>query len=212
MAQKIDWVVQRGYSIDQQLGLDGLSFEAFDVIKKSAGDRAAAQVRGKIISRLAKELQADCAENDLDIRRITNGCYCIAVGTGFEVNYTLRSSRIVYIGSGAVYSRIKSHLKGKLFDFASVLRSIPLRFYVCDLTDADEGRSLSRKLEQSLLAKFHSEVDTALPLLNARNAAAKYDPSEFAPGWDYPIQKQRGKSSTNWLLSAADAETWKGTL
>ena len=210
---KPEWIVQKGYSIDAQLQLEGLSFEAFDLIKGATDEKTAEKVKGKIISGLAKELRAECLEeHDVDVAKISYGVYCIALGTGFEMNYTLRSSRIVYVGSGAAYSRIKSHLKGKLFEFASILRSIPLRFYICDLSHEQNGKQLQRQLEQSLLAKFGEEVDTDLPLLNSRNASAEYNANLFSKGWDRPIQKEKGRRTTNWLLSAADNEAWKGAL
>ncbi len=210
---KVNWIVQKGYSIDEQLRWEGLSFDAFDIIERSADKKTADKVKGKIISGLAKELRSECLdEHELDVAKIQYGTYCISLGTGFEMNYTLRSSRVLYIGSGSVYGRMKSHLRGKLFDFASVLRSIPLRFYFCDLTGEKDGKVLQRQLEQSLLAKFRNEIDTELPLLNSRDAAAKFDSKKFLTGWDKPVQKEKGKSTTDWLLNAADSKTWKGAL
>lgn len=212
MSTKVKWLIQRGYSIESQLAADGLSFEAFDLIEKSTDSKTIDKVKGKIVSRLAKELRSDCLEQGLDISKVTHGCYCIALGTGFEVDYTMQSSRVVYVGSGSVYGRIKSHLKGKLFDFASALRSVPLRFYVCDLSDAPNSKTLQRALEQALLNKFSQEIDTAFPLLNARNASAKPTAVRWESGWDKPLHKDRGRQTTNWLIKPADAEDWKGAL
>ncbi|MCB0086213.1 MAG: hypothetical protein KDE47_34970, partial [Caldilineaceae bacterium] len=167
---KIDWIVKRGYSIDKQLQLDGLSFDAFELIQKSTDRKATNRIKGKIVSRLAKELRSDCLENSngIDIAQIKYGAYCIAVGTGFEMDYTMRTSRVVYIGSGAVYERINAHLKDKLFEFASVLRSIPLRFYITDLSSCENALKVQRNLEQALLQKFSEEIDTEFLLLNSR--------------------------------------------
>ncbi|WP_372674774.1 hypothetical protein [Aquicoccus sp.] len=212
MSYDVKWIVQRGYSIDAQLIADGLSFDAFDLIERSTDAKTSQKIKNKIVGRLAKEFSSDCLEQGLDVKAIQYGCYCIAVGTGFEVDYNIRSSRIVYVGSGSVYGRIKSHLAGKLFDFASILRSIPLRFYVCDLSGLENGKLLQRSLEQKLLKKFHDEIDTGLPLLNSRNAKISDDCADFDKGWDYPVQKERGAKTTNWLLKPYDTEVWKGAL
>lgn len=215
MPNDVKWVVQRGYSIESQLSTDGLSFDAFELIKNSTSSRTVEKVKSKIIGRLAKNLRSDCEEDhNIKIADIKYGCYCIGLGTGFEYDYTMRKSRILYIGSGAVYSRIKSHLKGKLFDFASVLSSVPLRFYIADLSENVDGKALQRDLEQSLLWKFQQEIDTEFPLLNSRNAKSKKELSLFKKGWDYPLQKERGRAAgtTNWLIKANDLTSWKGAL
>ncbi|PLX39580.1 MAG: hypothetical protein C0606_03515 [Hyphomicrobiales bacterium] len=209
----VKWIIQRGYSIEGQLAADGLSFEAFDLIEASTSATATEKIKGKIISRLAKNLRSDCQEDaDADISKIQYGVYCIALGTGFEIDYKKRNSRIVYIGSGSVYGRIKSHLKGKLFEFASALRSVPLRFYIADLTDVPNGKSVQRQLEQALLKKFEDEIDNEFPLLNKRNAHARDLSVAFDKGWDLPLQRERGRGTTNWLLKAVDEDAWKGQL
>ncbi len=92
----VKWVVQKGYSVDNQLISEGLSFEAFDLIKKSTDIKTVEKIKGKIISKLAKNIKADCLESSkLDISLITHGVYCIAVGTGFEIDYKKQNSRIV---------------------------------------------------------------------------------------------------------------------
>ncbi|MCX7286521.1 MAG: hypothetical protein NTW20_02895 [Rhodobacterales bacterium] len=208
----VNWVTLAGYSISQQLKHEGISFDAFDIIERSIAG-GAKKVRQKIVAGLAKDLRAECLEQELgDIQKVQHGCYCISLSGGFSLDYAGGSSPVLYIGSGAVYSRMKSHLSGKLFDFAEALQSIPLAFSFCDLDDLDNATSLQRELEQSLLSKFATTIDPSLPLLNAKNAKSGASSTRFVTGWDKPLQKKKGKSTLEWLIKPSDSANWKGAL
>ena len=214
MANPIEmaWVHLDGYSISDQISREGLSFGAFNIIERSIVG-GAKKVRQKVVAGLAKDLRAECLEKELgDIQKIQCGCYCISLDGGFSLDYTNGSSPVLYVGSGAVYSRMKSHLAGKLFEFAEALQSIPLRFWFCDLGQNNDPATLQRELEQALLDKFSNLVDPALPLLNSKNAKAQSDSSKFPIGWDKPLQKKKGKNTLEWLLKPADSANWKGAL
>ncbi len=215
MSEEIDvkWMIQKGYSLESHLIAEGMSFDAFDLINR-ADKKIGKTIRQKIIAQFMKDLRSDFSDeyDEVDLLKIKYGVYCISVGTGFEIDYTKRTSRVLYIGSGAVHDRIKQHLSGKLFDFVRALRTIPLRFYICDLTDIEDGKTVQRALEYSLLRQFCEKVDDSFPLLNKRNAPNKVSRYKFSKGWDFPIQKDRGKNTTQWLIKPYDMEMWKGAL
>ena len=191
----------------------GLSFSAFDILRSSLNEESASKVKQKVVARLGKDIRRDfIEEHDLDVAKITYGCYCIGLDGGFEINYELCPSDIVYIGSGAVYGRMKSHLSGKLFDFASKLRAIPFRLYVADLSRHQDGQRAQRLLEQAMLARFCERYEPLFPLLNAKNASSGSHDGLFETGWDVPVQRSRGRNTTGWLLKPTDAEDWKGKL
>jgi len=209
----VEWMIQKGYYIESHLKSEGIGFEAFDIINKS-DKKAGNKIRKKIISRFMRHLRSDFLEsyNGVDIINIKHGVYCIAVGSGFEILYKNRESRILYIGSGGVYSRIKSHLSGKLFDFVRDLKTIPLRFYICDLTDFENGKDIQRSLEYALLMKFREDVDDNLPLLNKRSAPNKIPNCNFSRNLYRPIQRDKGPRTTQWLIKPHDEDKWKGAL
>ncbi|GEM_PF-3501155 len=209
----VQWMVQKGYSLESHLIAEGMSFDAFYIINR-ADSKTGKSIRKKIISKFMKDLRSDFSEDykGVDISKIKYGVYCISIGTGFEIDYTEKTSRVLYIGSGAVYDRIKQHLSGKLFDFVRALRTIPLRFYICDLSDVENGRNAQRDLEYALLRRFCEEIDDNFPLLNKRNAPKKSTGCNFSKKWHFPIQKDRGKNTTQWLIKPYDMGMWKGSL
>ena len=209
----VKWVTLTGYSISDQLKHEGLSFDGFDIIERSIPG-GAKKVRQKVVAGLAKDLRSECLEQELgDIQKIQHGCYCISLAGGFSLDYQLGSSPVLYVGSGAVYSRMKSHLTGKLFDFAQALQSIPLTFSFCDLDEQlGDASSAQRDLEQALLSKFSASFDASLPLLNANNAKSVVSEIKFATGWDRPLQGKKGKKTLEWLIKPADSANWKGAL
>jgi hypothetical protein len=208
------WVKLRDYSIDEHLKYEGFSFEAFDVVDEVLKENASQKLRKKMANRLVKELQNECMEDEdpMDLRSVRHGVYCIAIDGAFEFDYEIKPSRILYIGSGNIKTRIQSHLEGKLFDLAYELRVVPFRFYFCDLTHEKEGRKAQRGLEQSLLNKFSEETDKAFPLLNAINASSKHSFERSEIGWDTPLQRDRGPQATSWLIKAKENNDWKGAF
>ena len=213
MSMGMSWVQLRGYSIESRLKVEGLSFDAFDLIASTYGASATSKLKKKVIGRLGKELSRDYEEEaSSKLASVQHGCYVIALGGQFQLSYTLQPSRVVYIGSGEAFKRLKSHLSGKLFDFAGALRNVPLRFFICDLTDGDAGKIRQRQLEQALLDKFRSEFDPDLPLLNKSNATTKKFIGQWGKSWDKPLHKDRGPNVANWLLQPTDTNVWKGVL
>lgn len=207
------WCKLRHYSFDHHLREEGVSFDAFDTLDRILDSKAIRILRKKMANRLIKEIRSDCQDQDdpIDLRQTKEGVYCIALDGQFEYEYEKKPSRILYIGSGRIQSRVQSHLEGKLFDFARELRVIPFRFYFADLTGAKK-RNGCRALEQSLLAKFREEVDTELPLLNSINASTTLDFGQKEAGWDLPLQRDRGRNATSWLIKTKDSDDWKGAL
>ncbi|MTE00452.1 hypothetical protein GIY56_09140 [Paracoccus sp. YIM 132242] len=190
-----------------------MAFEAIDAISEILKEDAVRKIRKKMASRLVKKLAIECkGEFDFDLRSATKGVYCIALDEEFEFDYEKRPSRILHIGSGNICTRISSHLEGKLFDFAYDLRVVPFRFYFADLTTSLVEKKNHVALEQSLLAKFSSDTDQSLPLLNKNNASKSLTFGEANSGWDKPLQRDRGPQATAWLLKAKEANHWKGAL
>ena len=208
------WVKFRGYSIDEHLRDQGMSFEAFDVVDEVLKDGASRKLRKKMANRLVKGLRAEGLSMDeqFDLGAVRHGVYCIALDGEFEFDYEKKPSRVLYIGSGNIKGRIQSHLEGKLFDFAYELRVIPFRFYFCDLTASTSGEVAQRALEQALLEEFYNEIDEGLPLLNAINASRTHKLKDPSRGWNLPLQRDRGPQATAWLIKAKENNNWKGAL
>ena len=208
------WVKFRGYSIDEHLRDQGMSFEAFDVVDEVLKDGASRKLRKKMANRLVKGLRAEGLSMDeqFDLGAVRHGVYCIALDGEFEFDYEKKPSRVLYIGSGNIKGRIQSHLEGKLFDFAYELRVIPFRFYFCDLTASTSGEVAQRALEQALLEEFYNEIDEGLPLLNARQASRTHKLKDPSRGWNLPLQRDRGPQATAWLIKAKENNNWKGAL
>jgi len=210
----LKWVKFRGYSIDEHLRDQGMSFEAFDVVDEVLKDGASRKLRKKMANRLVKGLRAEGLSMDeqFDLGAVRHGVYCIALDGEFEFDYEKKPSRVLYIGSGNIKGRIQSHLEGKLFDFAYELRVIPFRFYFCDLTASTSGEVAQRALEQALLEEFYNEIDEGLPLLNAINASRTHKLKDPSRGWNLPLQRDRGPQATAWLIKAKENNNWKGAL
>jgi hypothetical protein len=212
----VQWHIQKGYSIEEQLEKDGLNFDSFKIIEKSTNETVSNKIKRDIISNLCKQIRKDflAAERSIDISAIKHGTYCIALGAGFEYSYEKRQSRVLYIGSGSIYNRIKRHLTQSLFDFAQAMNKLPLRFIIADFTELEDSNQVCRQLEQALIDKFREDIDDSLPLLNKKNAVRRDKSYTFCKGWDLPIQLDRGRSTkqTNWLIKLKKPTGWKGTL
>ncbi|WP_139274579.1 hypothetical protein [Roseovarius azorensis] len=205
-----------GYSIESHLKAAGLSFDALDIVEKTFKVNGVQKLRGKVVGRLGSELRREYANQngEKDINAVSTGCYCIGIGGEYQIRYSDGfASRVVYIGSGNVYGRLKSHLKDKLFDFAHAMRGIPLTFHIADLR---ESKLDHKNLEQMLLDKFKSNSGGSLPLLNKNNAVNKAmdSPSEskLKAGWDKPLHKDKGKQVAKWLIEPRNFDEWKGIL
>jgi hypothetical protein len=220
---KLEWLVLKNYSIEAQLQIDGLTFQSFETIRQSLGDSAVDSIQKKIVGRMAKGLRTEGLESVIndeqefdgpDIAKIRSGCYVISVCNGFEIDYSNdsgeRSSRVLYIGSGSVYNRIKSHLSEKLFEFSSTLPSVPLRFSIVELPGHDEEKGTHKAVEQMLLAEFAQRNGGEFPLLNKNNAHLNPPELDLEKGWELPLQKDKGKKTTDWVLKPADRERFKG--
>jgi hypothetical protein len=210
----MQWVRLRGYSIDEHLKQQGLSFEAFDVVDEVLKDDATKKLKKKMANRLVKELRSEGLSWDapFDLNKVKHGVYCIALDGEFEFDYDKKPSRVLYVGSGNIKSRIQSHLEGKLFDFAYELRVIPFQFYFCDLTETENGETVQRALEQQLLEEFFESIDEGLPLLNSINASRRHKLQNPPKGWNLPLQRDRGRQATEWLIRAKENNEWKGAL
>ncbi|MDP3860684.1 MAG: hypothetical protein Q8Q63_03770 [Phaeovulum sp.] len=210
--ETLAWTLLDGYSIESQLNADGLSFSAFDIVTKTFKMTGAEKLRGKVVGRLGSELRQEYREQngDKDINLVTGGCYSISLGGAFQVRYSdVFNSRVVYIGSGNVFGRLKGHLKGKLFDFAGAIRGVPLRFHVADLKETDVSH---KDLEQALLNKFLTESGGSLPLMNKINAKADVKTKGWPKGWDKPLHKDKGQQIAKWLIQPVSFDAWKGVL
>lgn len=216
---KVDWHVLKGWSIEEELEHHGLSFEGLSYVE-NAIEGGSQKLRTKIIGGLGKDLRHELLEEndgdpEADLSRMKYGTYVISVGSEFTLDYSggKKQSRVLYIGSGHVYNRIKSHLKGKLFDLVESLPMLRLRFHIADFGDAKKAKERCRILEQSLLQCFAERVDPTLPLLNKKNALnQKIDFSSLPKGWDKPLHKDRGRNQVEWKIEPVSAEIWKGSL
>ena len=214
--KKLNWYVQKGYSIEDTLEYHGLGFEGFEIIEKAT--KNSLKVKKKIIADLCKDLRRELLEEydfnpAADISKVKNGVYIIALGGPFELQYEKKPSRVLYIGSGSVYSRVRNHLSGKLFDFAESIPNMKLRFFFADLGDGKNSHDKCRFLEQRLLEKFKDETDDSLPLLNKINSRLSKDETYTLPtGWDKPLHADRGKSVVEWRLIPSNFDKWKGSL
>lgn len=213
MAERITWVSLKGYSVEAQLKAEGLSFDAFEIVEKTFKKSGINKLRKKVIGRLGTELRSayrEESENEKDLNAIVNGCYCIGLGGDYKISYSNEfSSRIVYIGSGKVFGRIKTHLSARLFEFAQAMPGVALQFHICDL----DGSSFDRKqVEQSLLNKFASMSNGLKPLLNLKEAAAGEVGIRLPTSWDKPLHSDRGVQVAKWLIQPINFEFWKGAL
>ncbi|MFZ1727289.1 MAG: hypothetical protein WBO29_10845 [Albidovulum sp.] len=209
----MNWVLLKNFSIESQLKAEGLSFDAFDIVEKTFKDSGLRKLRQKVIGRLGSELRIKYdkeSKDEKDLNSIVNGCYCIGLGGQYKIPYSEDfSSRVIYIGSGRVYNRIKSHLTAKLFDFAQAMPGIPLQFHICDL---DQPKLDRKDFEQGLLQKFVEDSGGSKPLLNANDA--KSDPLKLTlpSGWDKPLHKDKGVQIAKWLIRPTNMDEWKGAL
>lgn len=213
----VNWHVLKGWSIEEEMRYHGLTFEGLEFVENAVSG-SSQKLKTKVIGNLGKDLRSELMdENDgaADLNKMKYGTYVISVGKQFVIDYSesTTQSRVLYIGSGRVYGRIKSHLKGKLFDFVESFPTLRLRFHIVDFGDGDEAKLQCKYLEQALLQSFSEKIDSQLPLLNKNKALDQdIDLSCLPKGWDRPLHKDKGSNIIEWKIEPSNPMKWKGSL
>lgn len=95
---------------------------------------------------------------------VTSGVYVISIGQGFGVTYGEQCSEVMYIGRGAIASRLRSHLHNWIFDMSKSLRDVPFKFYMEEFSD-QRSKDAFKDFEHWLLERFHDKFGEK-PLVN----------------------------------------------
>jgi hypothetical protein len=140
------------------------------------------------------------------------GIYIISLEHGFSVSYPKGDSHVLYIGKGAIRSRLRLHLINSLFDFSRSLKDIEFKFYFCEPKKAGYS-SYYHDLETDLLNKFKDafgSTDLPYPLLNY-NAGRNHDKEhEHGDGWSRPLANNGRKYK--WAIKPTRHAGWPKKL
>ena len=129
---------------------------------------------------------------------VKQGVYVICLSDPFTVRYECAMSNVIYIGRGAISSRLKAHFENSLFDVMMSLAGANFDFYLAEPADKNE-EGYFKQLEHDLLANFRAKIGgDSYPLLN-KNAGSSQG-LRLGAGWNLPL-KASGKRPT-WAIQA----------
>ena len=161
------------------------------------------EVKRLSINAALKSLRDDFEDQTGDkLKTISHGVYVIRLASGMSVEYSKGHSPVLYIGQGAVESRLKAHYHFKLFDFMRSLGSVNFDFYVCEPwkkyhRDGDYHQQVEYDLISDFATTYGGIEDSGFPLMNKIKGSNK-DIEATETWWRKPLK--RSGSKINWIL------------
>lgn len=190
----IDWTALKGQSLAKAAREAGYDLTMFDQYPVTVQDTLKFHSIRNVLENLSSDYEFATDEILKDVRQ---GVYVICLSDPFTVQYGSKRSNVIYIGRGAILSRLKVHFENSLFDVMMSLAGANFDFYLAE-PDENKEEGYFKQLEHDLLEYFHEHVgDGKYPLLN-KNAGTNLD-LELGAGWNKPI-KGSGKKPT-WAIT-----------
>jgi len=195
---KVSWWKIKNQSLANAVRNVGFDLAVYDEYTPQTQKEIRKQAITEALRLLRDEFSATAKK---DIKQITCGVYVICLSDPFTIKYGKKNSKIIYIGRGNVFARLKSHYETSLFNFMQSLSGTNFDFYISEPKKRGGGKANDyyKHIEHRLLEKFSENIgggEKEFPLFNI-NAGANKNLDE-GKGWDKPLSSAGEKPQ--WIL------------
>ena len=193
---RIDWVQVKTMSISEAASAVGFNINFFQEYSQDIQQSMKSRVIKDIILTLDDEWHWAMKS---DLKNMRKGVYVISISNSIFCQYGEDDiSPVIYIGRGAIRSRLKTHFETVLFDFASTLNWINFDIYMGRPVIGGSGRS-DIAWEYKLIDWFEDKYGRK-PMLNRNKGTKPNRMPDISPGWNKPLKDTAVKSRCRWTI------------
>src|SRR5260221_1607583 len=201
-SKKLDWIVSRGISMREAAQQAGFEIDRL----KDFQQRTQLELRRLTVTAIVEWLDEDWGEKRDNsptkfgrfsdrLADVVRGVYVLCLDRGLCVSYEGGNSKVLYVGKGAIRSRIKSHLEQKLLEFFLEVPGLTFQFWMIEPRKkayAAYYHDFVTDLLWDFSKKYGSDGSSKyLPLLNKNEGRQHHKNHAHPVGWNTPLKNTK---------------------
>ncbi len=200
----ISWVKSEIISIRDYANSAGFNLNAID-LRKLPPDRRD-WIEKVVVDSIIYDLdECYAGEKYSSLSEVKQGLYIISFADDLCIQYPDDYSQVIYLGRGAIRTRIKKHLKTWILNFSESLQDIRFQFWMSEVRTKG-GRRAFVEAESDFLEYFY-EKNGSYPILNKISGSSHEKSHTYSKGSYTPFRKPKELSS-GWALSPMPDNDW----